>query len=1464
MIVGFKRAHRSSENLSYLLTRGTMARLYVRTLGPFQVQLDEEFVTGFDSDKVRALLAYLVVEADRPHRREKLAGLLWPDFPDQSARTSLRSALANLRKVIGDQNTDTNFILVDRQSLQFNPESNYELDANNFNKLVGSGNDALSDISKVEEAISLYSGDFMEGFSLSDSAIFEEWMLVSREALQRKALQALQHLTGYYQQRGNHDRALELALHQIEMEPFQETAHQQAMWLWALSGRRNEALAHYENFQSTLKAELGVPPLKQTQEMYQQLLDGNIPSPPTETLILRREPKSVGESPYRGLAAFREEDADFYHGRERFVQQLVEALKRRSLVGVILGSSGAGKSSVVHAGLIPRLREEREWLILEFRPGGHPFEALANALVRVLEPNMGEADRLIEAHKLADALISGELPLMNTLEQILTKQPKGFRLLLVLDQFEELYTLSSESENRNQFIDMMIEVAGLGGARQTAPLVLLMTLRADFMGQVLSHRPLADALQDGTFILGPMNREELQAAIQNPAEKQGAAFEAGLVNRILDDVGEEPGNLPLLEFALTLMWEQLDEGWFTHAAYENIGRVEGALARYAEKIYAGLGMDEQEKAKRIFIQLVQPGQGTEDTRRIATRLELGVDNWSLIQELADKRLVVTGRNEDGQETVELVHEAMILGWNRFRRWMDADRGFRIWQEGLRAAIRGWQASDKDEGALLRGAPLTQANAWLEERRIDLSGMEIDYIQVSMALQEKEQLRREKRRRRTIIALASGLLITIILGVFAGGQWRRAEDERDIALSRELAAAASSNLNLDPELSILLAMSAVSEPLSARLPVPREAEEALHTALLSSRLRWTLPGGFGVDFSPDGTLLAADGPDSTAIIWDVSSRHKVLTLAGHSKDVYGVSVHFSPDGKLLATGSADGTAKVWDIATGRELLTLVGHTDGVTDCVFNPDGSLLATTSDDGTVRIWNAKTGEQLLVLDEVGAGFVEFDTSGNQLAIAIADGADSRVEMRDVNTGQVTLTLTGHEDDVNNVDFSKDGARIATASSDGTIRIWNTVDGEEQMRFGQESALFSVKFSPDDRLIAATGHDGRVKIWDIESGDLILTLAGHSNSIYFIAFSPDGKYLATASLDGTTKVWEISPEGNREWLTLVGHTNVVFSIDYGPDGKQISTSSWDGTAKVWDATTGENLLTLDDFSAEVARITYSPDGTKLATADYSGTVKVWEAATGKQIYTIQAHSPGDIDVTFSPNGKYLASGGSDNLAKLWDSDTGNEILSFPGHTDIVFSVAFSPDGNQLATASWDDTVILWDVLSGEQLLELSANAGDVNSVNFSPDGRFLVTTHEDGTARVWDISSTDSELGQEGRELANLGGHTNIVWDAAFSPDGERIATISFDGTARLWDAASGQELFVLPGNNNGPDLEFSLDGKFLATTSGEPSARVYVLPIEDLLALAHQRVSRSLTLEECQRYLHLELCPESTEIQP
>ena len=1463
-----------------------MAQLSVRTLGPFQVLLDGEILTGFDSDKVRALLVYLILEADRPHRREKLAGLLWPDVPERSARTSLRSALANLRKVVGDQKAEPKFILVTRQTIQFNQKSDYDLDAGQFSELVEVGPDQPADAMQLEQAIALYRGDFMEGFSLPDSSIFEEWLLVTQESLRRVALQGLHQLAGYYQERGSYDIALELTLRQVDMEPFQEAAHQQAMWIWALSGRRNEALSHYENLSTALETELGVTPLKQTQEMYQRILEGEQPEQPTEVFILRREPRMVGDCPYRGLAAFREIDSPFYHGREQFVQQLAEALQQRSLVGVILGSSGTGKSSVIHAGLLPRLRHEAGWLFITFRPGSHPFQAMSTALTTELEQKMSEADRLIEAHKLAEAMESGDLPLFGALERVLEKNPKINRLLLVVDQFEELYTLCPQPELRNRFIDTLIETSERGVTQRTAPIVVLMTLRADFMGQVLGHRSLADALQDNTFNLGPMNREELRTAIQNPAEKQGAAFEAGLVNRILDDVGEESGNLPLLEFALTQLWEQLDQGWLTHAVYEQIGQVGGGLARYAEEVYLALDAQGREDAHRIFVQLVQPGRGTEDTRRLAARNEFGAGRWDLIQHLADKRLVVTGQDEGGRETVEIIHEALIREWERLKGWMDADRAFRTWQESLRANIRQWEASDRDEGALLRGAPLVQAQAWLIKREDHLSREEREFIQTSVDLSARQQVSRERRRRMIVAGLAVGLMIALVLVLLVGLQWQRAESASQLAIARqatatvaqgqaeaqadaratqqviaeeqarlararELAMASISTLNIDPELSTLLALHAVNETYQQDGTVLQEAEDALHKAVQASRVLLSLPHGSGIAFSPDGNWLATAGPDHTAHLLDVATGESVITFSGHSDQLNNVA--FSPDGSKMATTSMDGTAKIWIAETGEIHKTLSGHTAGLVSPAFSPDGTLLATTSLDGTARVWDVQSGEELQTLSHSGlTGGLAFSPDGSRLAIADHDAY--AVKVWDTTTWLEFITLTGHIEGLNDVVFNPDGSRLATASSDGTAKIWDAESGEELLTLeGHNGFVFGIDFSPDGAQVATGSVDATAKIWDATTGRELLSLAGHAAGIGNVAFSPDGKRLVTGSAEGI-KIWDITPEGSRELITLAGHSDVAFRLDYSPDGSLLATSGFDGIARLWELSSGKVLHTLQGHSDLVYEAKFNSDGSRLVTGSSDGTAIVWDTSTGQMLLEIEGQCGSIYSVGFSPDDARLLTGCEDGTARMWNAATGEELFSLEGHgvgfSSDVFGVAFSPDGGYLATAGWDGTAKLWDAASGQELVTLGGHIDRVNDVAFSPDGKYLATASWDGTAKVWEIPSGD--------EINTLSGHSGIVWEVVFNPDGNRLATSSLDNTVKLWDFETGQELLTLTGHQAGTTgLAFSPDGRHLAVGGGDGTVRIYVLPIEELIALARERLTRSLTEAECQQYLHVETCP-------
>ncbi|NEQ80746.1 MAG: hypothetical protein F6K26_10970 [Moorea sp. SIO2I5] len=519
--------------------------------------------------------------------------------------------------------------------------------------------------------------------------------------------------------------------------------------------------------------------------------------------------------PYLGLSHFSPNDAEFFFGREAFVEELVKAAQTRNFIPV-LGSSGSGKSSVVLAGLVPKLEKAGNWQFTHFRPsnGNDPFYALAEALVPLYMSELDSTDEMTQARKLAKFFRGdeGELSLAEVSSKIQRKHP-NHKVLLIADQFEELYTQYSDSELHHRFLDCLL--ASLSSSSQSSSsMVLVAMMRADFLENALSYRPFADVLQNADLKLGPMNHKELTEVIVKPIEKlneklnEKVTFQADLVKRILDDVEDEPGKLPLLEFALTELWNKREGKQLTHKAYREIGEVKGALSKHATTKYKSLTQAEQKKAEQIFIQLVQPGRGTKDTRRLVTKADLGNDKWSVVKKLADARLVVTSKNNNNIDVVEIAHEALIQNWELLQEWIRDNREFRIWQERLRAAISQWEDAKKDEGALLRGMPLGEAKKWLKERGKELSRSEQEYILHSAELsarlrQEEEQLQQrelelirerleeEKKARqaqsealkasqiKTKFAIAASGATVIALGVIGYASWQQQKSEKTL-------------------------------------------------------------------------------------------------------------------------------------------------------------------------------------------------------------------------------------------------------------------------------------------------------------------------------------------------------------------------------------------------------------------------------------------------------------------------------------------------------------------------------------------------------------------------------------------------------------------------------------------------------------------------------------------------------------
>ena len=442
----------------------------------------------------------------------------------------------------------------------------------------------------------------------------------------------------------------------------------------------------------------------------------------------------------------------------------------------------------------------------------------------------------------------------------------------------------------------------------------------------------------------------------------------------------------------------------------------------------------------------------------------------------------------------------------------------------------------------------------------------------------------------------------------------------------------------------------------------------------------------------------------------------------------------------------------------------------------------------------------------------VALSPDGKRLASA---SDDQTVKVWDATSGQELLTLKGHTNRVIAVAFSPDGKRLASASGDGTVKVWDTMTGQETLWFkGHTNGVNAVAFSPDGKRLASASEDQMVKVWDASSGQEMLTLKGHEEDVYCVAFSPDGKRLASAGVDQTVRVWDGTT--GQELLTLKGHTNWVTSVAFSPDGKRLASAGWQQTVKVWDTTTGQETLTLKGHSGPVGTVAFSPDGQRLASASYDQTVKVWDATSGQETLTLKGHIGRVRTVAFSPDGKRLASASEDQTVKVWDAMSDQEALTLKGHTNVVWRVAFSPDGKRLASASFDRTIRVLDATTGQEVLTLKGLSNPRGGVVFSPDGKRLASGHFDQTVKVWDSTT--------GQEIFTLK-HTNSICSLAFSPDGKRLASASGDprsgkpGELKVWDATTGQEMLAWKGPTNFVNcVAFSPDGKWLASAGGEP----------------------------------------------
>jgi WD40 repeat protein len=1202
--------------------------------------------------------------------------------------------------------------------------------------------------------------------------------------------------------------------------------------------------------------------------------------------VRREDAPAFGLAPYKGLFYFDESDADIFFGREKLtallVQRLLSGLEAGHRFLTVIGASGSGKSSLVRAGLIPALRWRKEssgWLVHVMTPTAHPLKALAEAL-------NGHNPTVQSVQRITRELSSAAHALQKILDR-LAENAGAEHTLLVIDQFEELFTLCRSEDEQHSFVENVLTAALQPAGKN----LVVIVMRADFYAYCAQFDLLRQAVSSHQEYIGPMSMDDLRHAIEEPAKRGHWEIEPGLVEVLLHDVGAdvgrtpEPGALPLLSHALLETWQRRRGHTMTLSGYIASGGVRGAIAETAETVfYDKLDQRQRDIARQIFLRLTELGgdSSTADTRRrvgfdeLVSRQEDRDIVREVLSTLADARLITTD-----QDVAEVAHEALIREWPTLRNWLEENRdGLRLHRH-LTVTAQEWEASRRDPSMLYRGARLAQSLEWASDHADDPNLLERSFLGASQALVEKEAAEREahrqreldsaqklaetekmraeeqtrssKRLRQRAIFLATAFVLAGILALVAGMSWRHSIQSNKLATSRELSAAAINNLQIDPERSTLLALQALEASNTL------EARNALHHSIPEMHLLLNIPASPGgvpdVAYSPDGRLIASMSIRQEVKLWDANSGELLHTFVG--ADEFGSSLAFSPDGNILAEAYITYVV-LWNTKSGNIITTLsgqpiddsIGYNLGVGKISFSPDGKYLATANMDGVPTIWDVDRSRQVASLETgmLPSKAIAYSPDGSLLATG---GDEGIVQVWDAkhSTELFSLELGGI---IHALSFSPDGIYLAAASEDGNIKVWNAETGGIVSNPPRQSGMYDIAFLADGRY-ATAGQDGTTRVWDPLTGQQLLLLAGPTSTVISVDGSQDGKRIVTGAYDGSLRIWDATP--GKELATILAHAGIVWNVVYSPDGKYLASASVDGTVKVWDVSSRMLLLSIDGGDASTDGFTslaVSLDGKLLTAGSVSGTMTVWDSQSGEIVANLSGHKNMVVGLAFSSDKKYLASASWDGTAKVWDLANQEVITTFTGHvpTALVTGIAFSLDGKTVFTAADDKFVYQWDAVTGQIVQTYSGEGKELYGVALNPDGSLLAAGDQDGNIHLWDVKT--------GEALRLLTGHAGLVLRLAFSSDGTQLASAGFDRLAKVWDVTTGEELASLYGNaSNVFGVSFSLDGNQLATAGADGTIRTYTLRIDDLIALARSHLTRSLTEEECRKFLHIDFCP-------